>query len=285
MTTQLQKSKLCFVGGGNMAGAIIGGLVTKGIDKQNIFVSEPWDVNRDKMKATGVRTTASNIEASQDADLLVLAVKPQVTKGVCQELAGAWAERTALPLIVSIAAGITLESLKEWFKLADGRVPHIIRVMPNTPALLGEGASGLFASNDVTQDEKDLAASLLGSVSKVAEWVDREELIDVVTGLSGSGPAYFFAMVEHLIESGISLGLSRDQATRLAKQTCFGAGKMLVESSEEPAQLRRNVTSPKGTTEAALKSFDASGFKETVDKAVKAAADRGKELGETLAKS
>ncbi|KAI1137304.1 pyrroline-5-carboxylate reductase [Hypoxylon sp. FL0543] len=285
MTSQLQKSRLCFIGGGNMAGAIIGGLVAKGIDKQNISVSEPWDVNREKIAATGVRTTASNIEASKDADLLVLAVKPQVTKTVCQELAGAWAGRASLPLIVSIAAGITLQSLKEWLKLADGRTPHIVRVMPNTPALLGEGASGLFASDDVSQEEKDLTASLLGSVSKVAEWVDREELIDVVTGLSGSGPAYFFAMVEHLIESGISLGLTREQATRLAKQTCYGAGKMLVESSEEPAQLRRNVTSPKGTTEAALKSFDASGFKETVDKAVKAATDRGKELGETLAKS
>ncbi|KAI4862555.1 pyrroline-5-carboxylate reductase [Hypoxylon rubiginosum] len=285
MTSQLQRSKLCFIGGGNMAGAIIGGLVAKGIDKQNVCVSEPWEVNRDKMAATGVRTTASNVEASQGADLLVLAVKPQVTKGVCRELAAAWAGRASAPLIVSIAAGITLQSLQEWFQLPDGRTPHIIRVMPNTPALLGEGASGLFAGDDVSQAEKDLAAALLGSVSKVAEWVDREELIDVVTGLSGSGPAYFFAMVEHLIESGIGLGLTREQATRLAKQTCFGAGKMLVESSDEPAQLRINVTSPKGTTEAALKSFEASGFKETVDKAVKAATSRGKELGETLAKS
>ncbi|KAI5859530.1 pyrroline-5-carboxylate reductase [Durotheca rogersii] len=285
MTSQLHKSKLCFIGGGNMAGAIIGGLIAKGIDKQNVSVAEPWEVNRDKMAALGVRTTASNVDASTDADLLVLAVKPQVAKGVGQELGAGWAARTSLPLIVSIAAGITLQSLKEWFRLPDGRSPHIIRVMPNTPALLGEGASGLFAGDDVSPAEKDLAAALLGSVSKVTELLDREELIDVVTGLSGSGPAYFFLLVEHLIESGISLGLTREQATRLAKQTCYGAGKMLVESSEEPAQLRINVTSPKGTTEAALKSFDTSGLKETVDKAVKAATSRGEELGKTLAQS
>jgi pyrroline-5-carboxylate reductase len=290
-----------------VAAAIIGGLAAKGIDKQNICVSEPWEVNRNKMNDIGVRTTTSNVEASQDADLLVIAVKPQVTKTVCQELAAAWAERSATPLIISIAAGITLDSLKEWLKLADGRVPHIVRVMPNTPALVGEGASGLYTDDSVSSTEKELAASLLASVSKVTEWVDREDLIDVVTGLSGmlisttflvwwlfhilmiyfpgSGPAYFFAMVEHLVDSAIKLGLSREQATRLASQTCLGAGKMLTESTEEPGQLRKNVTSPNGTTAAALESFDASGFKDVVDKAVIASTHRSKELGETLAKS
>ncbi|KAI1351594.1 pyrroline-5-carboxylate reductase [Xylaria sp. FL0043] len=285
MTSQLQKSKLAFIGGGNMAAAIIGGLSAKGIDKQNICVSEPWDVNRNKMNEIGVRTTTSNVEASQDADLLVIAVKPQVTKAVCQELAGAWAQRSTTPLIISIAAGITLASMREWLKLADGRVPHIVRVMPNTPALVGEGASGLYADENVSSAEKELAAALLSSVSRTAEWVDREQLIDVVTGLSGSGPAYFFAMVEHLIESGTKLGLTKEQATGLAKQTCLGAGKMLTSSTEEPAQLRRNVTSPNGTTAAALESFEASGFKDIVDKAVKAATNRAEELGETLGKS
>ncbi|KAI1195950.1 pyrroline-5-carboxylate reductase [Nemania serpens] len=284
MTSQLQKSKLAFIGGGNMAGAIIGGLAVKGIDKQNIRVSEPWDVNRQKMNEIGVRTTESNVEAAQDADLLVIAVKPQVTKVVCQELAGAWAQRSTTPLIISIAAGITLDSLREWLKLADGRVPHIVRVMPNTPALVGEGASGLYADESVSPAEKELAAALLASVSKVTEWVDREELIDVVTGLSGSGPAYFFAIVEHLIESATNLGLTREQATRLAKQTCLGAGKMLIDSTDEPAQLRRNVTSPNGTTAAALESFEASGFNDIVDKAVKAATSRAEELGKTLGK-
>lgn len=171
-----------------VAAAIIGGLSAKGIDKQNICVSEPWEVNRKKMGDIGVRTTESNVEASQDADLLVIAVKPQVTKAVCQELAGAWAQRSTTPLVISIAAGITLASMREWLKLADGRVPHIIRVMPNTPALVGEGASGLYADDSVSSSEKELAEALLSSVSQAAEWVDREELIDVVTGVSGRPP-------------------------------------------------------------------------------------------------
>ncbi|GAP87500.1 putative pyrroline-5-carboxylate reductase [Rosellinia necatrix] len=288
MASQLASSKLAFIGGGNMAAAIIGGLAATGIDRQNICVAEPWEVNRDKMRALGVRTSESNAEAARGADLLVVAVKPQVAEAVCRELAAAWAHgpstTTTTPLVISIAAGITLGSLREWLRLADGRVPHIVRVMPNTPALVGEGASGLYADEGVSESERELAAALLASVSKATEWVDREELIDVVTGLSGSGPAYFFAMVEHLIESATNLGLSRDQATRLAKQTCLGAGKMLVESTEEPAQLRVNVTSPNGTTAAALESFEASGFKDTVDKAVKAATSRGEELGKTLGK-
>ena len=186
MSSQLQKSKITFIGGGNMAAAIIGGLAAKGISKQNIIVSEPWEVNRAKMSEIGVRTTESNVEAGKDADILILAVKPQVAKGVCQELASSWSGTGSAPLIVSIAAGITLESLREWLKLSGGSFPHVVRVMPNTPALVGEGASGLFAADDVTADEKELTTALLSSVSKAAEWVDKEELLDVVTGLSGT---------------------------------------------------------------------------------------------------
>ncbi|KXH34750.1 NADP oxidoreductase coenzyme F420-dependent [Colletotrichum simmondsii] len=282
MAPALESSKIAFIGGGNMAAAIIGGLVAKGIDKQNVTVSEPWDVNREKMAALGVKTTTSNAEAFVGADIAILAVKPQVAKGVCNELGKAVSGQEKVPVVVSIAAGITLEALQKWLALDDGRSPHVVRVMPNTPALVGEGASGLFAGSDVTEDEKKLTESLMASVSKVTEWVDKEELIDVVTGLSGSGPAYFFAMVEHLISSAVGLGLSPEQAKRLATQTCLGAGKMLVESPEEPSQLRKNVTSPNGTTHAALQSFEASGFQEIVNKAVKAAADRGEELGKTL---
>lgn len=264
-----------------MASAIIGGLANQGIDKQNIIVSEPWDVNREKIAATGVRTTTSNVEAGQDADLIIIAVKPQVTKTVCQELGASWAHRATLPIVVSIAAGITLDSLREWTKTSEGKTAPIVRVMPNTPALVGEGASGLYASEDVKENEKQLVDALLGSVSKATEWVDKEELLDVVTGLSGSGPAYFFAMVEHLIASATALGLPKEQATRLAKQTCLGAGQMLITSSEEPAQLRKNVTSPNGTTYAALQTFESLKFDEIVDKAVKAATSRAAELGKS----
>ncbi|KAL6812262.1 pyrroline-5-carboxylate reductase [Trichoderma camerunense] len=281
MAASLKNSKLAFIGGGNMASAIIGGLANQGIDKQNIIVSEPWDVNREKIAATGVRTTTNNVEAGQDADLIIIAVKPQVTKTVCQELGASWAHRATLPIVVSIAAGITLDSLREWTKTSEGKTAPIVRVMPNTPALVGEGASGLYASEDVKENEKQLVDALLGSVSKATEWVDKEELLDVVTGLSGSGPAYFFVMVEHLIASATALGLPKEQATRLAKQTCLGAGQMLVTSSDEPAQLRKNVTSPNGTTYAALQTFESLKFDEIVDKAVKAATSRAAELGKS----
>lgn len=181
----LQSSKLAFIGGGNMASAIIGGLLSQGINKQNITVSEPWEVNRNKIADLGVNTTTSNIVAGVEADLVIIAVKPQVTKAVCEELADAWSKRETLPVVVSIAAGITLGSLQQWLKTSDGRTMHLVRVMPNTPALVGEGASGLFASENVTAEEKELVNALLGSVSKATEWVDKEELIDVVTGLSG----------------------------------------------------------------------------------------------------
>ncbi|KAI5460579.1 pyrroline-5-carboxylate reductase dimerization-domain-containing protein [Mariannaea sp. PMI_226] len=279
MAPSLHDAQISFVGGGNMASAIIGGLLTKNIPKHNIYVAEPWDVNRDKMAAIGVRTTANNVEASEAADIVIIAVKPQVAKVACTELAAAWSKRDTLPLVISIAAGITVASYTQWFKEGSGRAPPIVRVMPNTPALVGEGASGLFASEDVSAAEKELATALLASVSRAAEWVDKEELLDVVTGISGSGPAYFFAFVEHLITAGINLGLSEEQASRLAKQTALGAGKMMVESSDPPSQLRKNVTSPNGTTHAALVSFEKDGFQDIVGRAVKAATDRAEELG------
>ncbi|KAK4506498.1 hypothetical protein PRZ48_000230 [Zasmidium cellare] len=284
MAPDLFSKKISFIGGGNMAAAIISGLLAKGFEKNSIMVSEPWDVNRKKMADLGVKTTTDNTEAATVGDLIILSIKPQVAKTVCQELASKAfsSQGSSLPLLVSIAAGITAASLKEWCTTKDGASPPIVRVMPNTPALLGEGASGVYAGEDVTPEQKEQVNQLLQSVSRAIEWVDKESLLDVVTGLSGSGPAYFFAMVEHLVTSATKLGLSEEQATRLATQTCLGAGKMMVEGSDPPAQLRKNVTSPNGTTQAGLESFEASGFASIVDKAVKAATDRGEELGRVL---
>lgn len=175
-----------------MAAAIISGLVSSvftDTQKSQILVSEPWDVNRSKMAALGVRTTTSNAEAAADCSILILAVKPQVAKGVCQELAASWGagNNHQLPLVVSICAGISVESLRAWCRVggAEGRTPAVVRVMPNTPALLGEGASGVFAGQGVTQAQREQVTALLGSVSKATEWVEKEELLEVVTGISG----------------------------------------------------------------------------------------------------
>lgn len=181
----LQESKIAFIGGGNMASAIIGGLFSNSIPKANITVSEPWDVNRTKLASTGVHTTTDNVVAGHNADLIIISVEPQITKGVCEELAKHWAGQSSLPLVVSIAAGITLASLQEWSTTSNGTRPHVVRVMPNTPVLVGEGASGAIASADVSAEQTALVNELLKSVSKVTEWVDKEELLDVATGLSG----------------------------------------------------------------------------------------------------
>ena len=169
-----------------MATAIISGLVsTSTTPASHITVSEPVDAVRTKLAALGVRTTTSNATATADADIVVIAVKPQVTSVVCAELAQAWATRSPLPTVLSIAAGITLSSLADWMRTPDGRVPHVVRAMPNTPALVGQGAAGVFARPEVTAEERELVGTLLGSISHATEWVGDEGMLDVVTGLSG----------------------------------------------------------------------------------------------------
>jgi pyrroline-5-carboxylate reductase len=181
-----QSCKIAFIGGGNMATAIISGLLNTGATpKSHITVSEPVEAARSKFSALGVQTTISNADATADADIVVIAVKPQVTSAVCAELAAAWASRAVLPTVLSIAAGITLASLCDWMRIPDGRVAHIVRAMPNTPALVGEGATGVFARPEVTDEEKELLGTLLGSISHATEWVSNEGMLDVVTGLSG----------------------------------------------------------------------------------------------------
>jgi pyrroline-5-carboxylate reductase len=182
----IETRNLAFIGGGNMCTAIISGLLnTKTIPPSQITVSEPVDVVRNRLAALGVNTTTSNATATQHADIVVIAVKPQVASIVCKELGAVWVSRSTLPTVLSIAAGVTLSSLCEWMRTPDGRVPHTVRAMPNTPALVGEGAAGVFARPEVTEDEKLLVGALLGSISHATEWVSDEGMLDVVTGLSG----------------------------------------------------------------------------------------------------
>ncbi|KAJ3055792.1 hypothetical protein HK097_009175 [Rhizophlyctis rosea] len=276
------EKRICFVGGGNMASAIIGGLVAQGYPASNIIVSEPYAAAREALTSKfNVHTTEDNAAAmaAGPADVVIIAVKPQVMKDVAAGIAAAVQQHK--PLVITIAAGIRGSDLANWL---GGNGVAVVRVMPNTPALVGEGATGMFAAASVTDAQKDLAASILGAVSKATSWVEKEELIDVVTALSGSGPAYFFLLVESIAAAAVELGLPADVARNLAAQTCLGAGRMMIDGTDEPAELRRKVTSPNGTTEAAIKSFEADGFREIAKKAIVAATKRGEELGNALSK-
>lgn len=193
MAPTLPTAQITFIGGGNMASAIIGGLLARSIPVENLSASEPWDVNRNKLAAQGLRVSESNTSFSSTADVAILAVKPQVARDVCRELGESWKGCEKLPLVISIAAGIRLGELKAWFKEGlGGRVPPIVRTMPNTPALVGEGATGLFAGEEVSAEERELTGKLMESVSRATEWVGREELLDVVTGISGEFSSLIF---------------------------------------------------------------------------------------------
>lgn len=263
---------LAFIGGGNMARSLIGGLIRNGTPADAISVAEPnTDLCAALAQDFSVATHAGNADAARDADVLVLAVKPQVMKTVCAGLHDVAQARK--PLIISIAAGIRIVQLDAWL---GGNLP-IVRCMPNTPALIGAGAAGLCANAACTPAQRELAQSIL-SAAGLAVWITDETQMDTVTALSGSGPAYFFLLAEALIEAAVAQGLPRETAQQLATQTCFGAGRMLREDGAAPAELRRRVTSPNGTTQAALDCFAADDFAQIVKRAVAAATVRGREL-------
>ena len=265
-------ARLAFIGGGNMARSLIGGLVQAGTAANAIAVAEPNDGLRDGLAHDfGVAVHAHGVDAARTVDVLVLAVKPQVMKTVCESLRTiAQAQK---PLIVSIAAGIRIAQMDGW--LGGGQA--IVRAMPNTPALIGAGASALCASAAVSDAQRAAAAAVMGAAGLV-EWVADEALMDTVTALSGSGPAYFFLLVEALEDAAVAQGMPREAARALAAQTCLGAGRMLRESGEAPATLRERVTSPNGTTQAALESFEADHLRAIVARAVAAATRRGGDL-------
>lgn len=265
---------IAFVGAGNMAASLIGGLRAQGVPAGAIRASEPGAEQRERLHAEhGIATFASNTEAIAGAQLVVLAVKPQVMKAVCLDLAPHLAPDQ---VIVSIAAGIGCASLEAWL----GPRP-LVRCMPNTPALLRQGVSGLFANALVSAAQKAQAEQVLGAVG-LALWLDDEAQIDAVTAVSGSGPAYFFLLIEAMTAAGERLGLPRETAARLSAQTALGAARMACESEVDASELRRRVTSPNGTTEAAIKTFQAGGFEALVGQALNAAANRSAELAEQL---
>jgi pyrroline-5-carboxylate reductase len=266
--------QITFIGGGNMASALIGGWRARGGDIAGISVVEPLaDARARLIRDFGVRAIATADEAALQCDMLVLAVKPQQMREVCAGLVSGLGSQTVL----SIAAGLRTADLSRWL----GGYSRIVRAMPNTPALIGQGVTGLFAAASVSMGERAQAEKLLAAVG-TAVWVEEERLIDAVTALSGSGPAYVFHFIESMVRGGEALGLSSDQAHRLALATFTGASALAAQSPESPATLRERVTSKGGTTEAALKSMAIDGVADSIMRALAAAAARGAELGDQL---
>jgi len=271
--------KIAFIGGGNMAAALISGLAGKLTDGAGIHVVDPNPEALGRLQSAYGVTTAAAIDASVViADVLVLAVKPQQLRDVAEALAPLLAR--GAPLIVSIAAGIRAVDLSRWL----GGYGAIVRCMPNTPALVKQGITGMVAMPGVTVAQRDEADAVMAAVGNTV-WLADEALIDPVTAVSGSGPAYVFYFIEAMQQAAEELGLTEEQGRELAIATFSGAAQLAAESNETVAVLRERVTSKGGTTYAALTSMQAAGVKEAIVAAVKAAAARGRELGDELGKA
>lgn len=265
---------IAMIGAGNMAQALIGGLLARGHPPSRLVAADPDDDARTRVQREhAIRCEADNAAAVAGADVVVLAVKPQTIDDVAASVADALADRA---VVVSVAAGVPVARLAA--ALGEGRA--IVRVMPNTPALHGAGATGLFAGTRCSEEQRRAATELFEAVGKVYR-IDDEALMDVVTAVSGSGPAYFFLLAEALADAGAAAGLDRKTAEGLAAQTAAGAGAMLAGGDESAAELRRRVTSPGGTTAAALDVLTQRGLAGLVADAVDAAVARGRELGDS----
>ncbi|MBP9712740.1 MAG: pyrroline-5-carboxylate reductase [Sterolibacterium sp.] len=268
--------KITFLGGGNMANALIGGLRKQGFSAAAIQVIEPLAENREKLAATfGVRCCPTADAAALNCEVLVLAVKPQQMREAMSPLAG----RLQNTLVISIAAGLRLTDLARWL----GGHRQLVRCMPNTPALIGAGVTGLYADPAVNREGRDVAEKILRAVGSTL-WLQDEAQMDAVTAISGSGPAYVFYFIEALQQAGVELGLDVATARRLAVETFVGAAHLAEQSKEEVALLRQRVTSKGGTTAAALDAFAASGIAQAIVQGAQAAAIRGRELGEEMGK-
>ncbi|MFA7554563.1 MAG: pyrroline-5-carboxylate reductase [Spongiibacteraceae bacterium] len=272
----LSHPTIAFIGAGNMASSIIGGLVSKGVAAESITASDPYPDSLLKLRQLApVNTTNDNHQAIANADVVVLAVKPQAMQAILKDLAST--AQTHKPLIISIAAGIETHSLNKWL----GGNMAIVRCMPNTPALVQTGATALFANADVSKEQKQLADQILRAVG-IALWVASESELDAVTAVSGSGPAYFFLVMEAMQAAGEKLGLSPDVAKQLTLQTALGAAQMAIASDVGTDELRRRVTSPGGTTEQALQVFEQGDLMPLFEQALTACRDRSIELAQLM---
>jgi pyrroline-5-carboxylate reductase len=272
----MSNSKITFIGGGNMARSLIGGLVATGISNKDISVSEPKaDLRETLTKDFGVNALEENASAVMGANVIVLAVKPQILQEVVTPLGSLVAK--ARPLLISVAAGVTCSSIERWI----GGDPALIRVMPNTPALIGAGISALYANSNVGVDQRALAEKIVTAVGKTV-WIEEESLMDAVTAVSGSGPAYFFYVMQAIHDAAVREGLDTETARVLSLETALGAARLALASTEDPGKLQAQVTSPGGTTEAAIKILDDSGVRDTLQQAVSAARARGGELAKLL---
>jgi len=270
---------IAFIGAGNMAGALIAGLIADGTPPEKLIAADPSVEKCQALgAATGIRTLQDNREAAAMADVIVLAVKPQMLRQVARELAEQVQDRR--PLVISIAAGVRCDSLQTWL----GGDIALVRTMPNTPAMIQSGATVLYATTLVSDTQRGQAESLMRAVG-LTQWVTDEALMDAVTALSGSGPAYYFLVMEAMETAARELGLSAETAHLLTLQTAFGAARMALESSDPPEKLRARVTSPGGTTERAVRALEEGGIRDLFRNALQAARDRSVELSVDMGKA
>ena len=274
----LDNKKISFIGGGNMAQALISGLVSCGVKPSLITVADPSSEAREQLAVKGLNTVDPTTDAKAaviDADIVVLAVKPQVMKAVVSSFADALDKQ----LVISVAAGLSTKILSGML----GGYDNIVRAMPNTPAMIQMGATGLYGTDDISAEQKQLATAVM-EASGLVMWVEDEAHMHAVTAVSGSAPAYMFYIIEAMVDGAVALGLDKEQASALAMQTMLGAAKMAMESEDAPAELRRKVTSPNGTTQAAIESMQANDISRQISEAMQACYDRSQALSEEMSK-
>ncbi|MEH6589427.1 MAG: pyrroline-5-carboxylate reductase [Halioglobus sp.] len=272
----MDKPRIAFIGAGNMASSIIGGLLESGHPASHISAADPYPGSLEKLQAIAPITVGDdNATVAAGADVIILAVKPQVMAEATASIRGEVQASGAVS--ISIAAGITIDAMQTRL----GSDAAIIRCMPNTPALLGCGASALFANTHTSPTQKTYAQTILSAVG-LTSWVDSEAQLDAITALSGSGPAYYFLFMEAMIASGVAMGLDKETATAMTLQTALGAARMAKEGDVDLAELRRRVTSPGGTTERAVEAFEQGDIRGLVDHAMQAALIRAEEMAKEM---